>query len=325
MAMRLVRFDTGRADDARQASSAGWNAIATGSSSPPAGDGDGQRRAQHDGGVEVEHGHRDGAHQPHARSTGGGRRPGGRRRRRRRARREARRAGRRAGGRRWARPGAGRRPTRRPAPARRSPASARRPPTGKTHAGSRHGRAIEPETPTTRRVTATAATPVDDPGSGALSRGRCRAAGLAGPGSRTWGGTRAAPPARCRAGCGPARRPTTSSSSRASGAPTQKWMPPPKPMWAASPRPASKRSGSGKRRGSRLAEPNSIATSSPTASGWPAISTPSSSTQRSNSCSGASHRIISSTATRAGTSPAGDAAATRRDGAGTPACRCRGC
>ena len=93
-----------------------------------------------------------------------------------------------------------------------------------------------------------------------------------------------------------------SSSNRASGAPMQKWMPPPKPMWAVSPRPTSKRPGSSNRRGSRLALPNSIAISSPTSIVWPAIST-GSSTHRPNRCSGASQRIISSIAVRGATSP----------------------
>ena len=65
----------------------------------------------------------------------------------------------------------------------------------------------------------------------------------------------------------------------------------------------SKRPGSAKRRGSRLAAPKSMAISSPTASGWPAITTPSSSTQRSKSWSGASQRTISSTAVCAVTWP----------------------
>ena len=67
----------------------------------------------------------------------------------------------------------------------------------------------------------------------------------------------------------------TSSSRRARGAPTQKWMPPPNPTWVASPRPASKRSGSVELLRVAVRAPKSIATSSPTASGCPAISTPS--------------------------------------------------
>ena len=48
----------------------------------------------------------------------------------------------------------------------------------------------------------------------------------------------------------------TASSSRASGAPTQKWMPAPKLTCAFGARPWSKASGSGKRSGSRLAAPS---------------------------------------------------------------------
>ena len=153
MAMRLVRFDTGRADDARHASSAGWNAIATGSSP--------HRRAT----VMAS-----GVHSTTAASrlstatatalpatcpsTGGGPRPARRGGEDAETRREARRAGRRAAGRRWARPVA----RGVPRVARRQHADGQRParpPTGNTHAGTRHGRAIEPETPTTRSVTAT--------------------------------------------------------------------------------------------------------------------------------------------------------------------------
>ena len=48
-----------------------------------------------------------------------------------------------------------------------------------------------------------------------------------------------------------------SSSMRASGAPMQTWMPPPKPMCSAAfGRPTSRTSGSAKKRGSRLAKPN---------------------------------------------------------------------
>ena len=80
----------------------------------------------------------------------------------------------------------------------------------------------------------------------------------------------------------------------------QTWMPPPKPMCSAAfARPTSSRSGSSKTRGSRLAAPNSIETTSPRGIGTPATSTPSSSTQRSKSWSGGSQRISSSTAVAA--------------------------
>lgn len=90
------------------------------------------------------------------------------------------------------------------------------------------------------------------------------------------------------------------SSTRASGAPRQKWRPAPKVTCGFSCRERSSVSGSVKRAGSRLAEPKSRATSEPRGMTVPSISM-SSSTQRSNICNGVSYRISSSTAV--GSSP----------------------
>ena len=85
------------------------------------------------------------------------------------------------------------------------------------------------------------------------------------------------------------------SSTRASGAPRQKWMPAPKPRCGLGERARSSRSGSANTAGSRLAAPSSAAifwpgstVTAPIRTGTVAV--------RSNSCSGESYRISSSTA-----------------------------